>query len=75
MRLVTISMTTDDNELTKADMTGLHLLDGLVIVLGVDAVCGTQVSGHAKLAAVGVDCEDAAGLCHHGSMHASKRQS
>jgi hypothetical protein len=39
-----------------------HLLDGLVVVVRVDAVGGAQLAGQLELALVDVDGDDAAGL-------------
>ncbi len=46
-----------------------HLLDGLVVVVRVDAVGGAQLAGKCELALVDVDGDDATGLGQTGTDH------
>src|SRR5437763_570538 len=45
------------------------LLDGQVVVLGVDAIGGAERSGHREFLGVGVDADDSPGLGHHCPLH------
>jgi hypothetical protein len=49
-----------------------HLLDGLVVVVRVDAVGGAQLAGQLELALVDVDGDDAAGLGQRAPMTAER---